>query len=69
MGTSRGAHDLITAGHAAETGRTIRSHDAKARFGDRPGVNAISDFLLLRLWRMGQKPYYAGFCAMSQRSA
>ena len=40
-GTPRGAHDLIIAAHAAETGRTIMSHDAKARFGDLPGVNAI----------------------------
>ena len=40
-GTPRGAHDLIIAAHAAETGRTIMSHDAKARFGDLPGVSAI----------------------------
>jgi tRNA(fMet)-specific endonuclease VapC len=39
-GTPRGAHDLIIAAHAAETGRTIMSHDAKARF-DLPGVSAI----------------------------
>jgi tRNA(fMet)-specific endonuclease VapC len=40
-GTPRGAHDLIIAAHAAETGRTIMSPDATARFGDLPGVNAI----------------------------
>ena len=37
-GSPRGAHDLIIAAHAAETGRTILSRDAKARFGDLPGV-------------------------------
>jgi tRNA(fMet)-specific endonuclease VapC len=40
-GTPRGAHDLIIAAHAVETGRTIMSRDAKARFGDLPGVCAI----------------------------
>ncbi|WP_308492601.1 PIN domain-containing protein [Microbacterium terrisoli] len=40
-GTSRGAHDLIIAAHAAETGRTIVSRDASARFGDLPGVLAV----------------------------
>ena len=40
-GTPRGAHDLIIAAHAAETGRTIVSRDAKARFGDLPGITAI----------------------------
>lgn len=40
-GTPRGAHDLIIAAHAVETGRTILSHDAKARFADLPGVLAI----------------------------
>jgi len=40
-GTPRGAHDLIIAAHAAETGRAIMSRDAKARFGDIPGVSAI----------------------------
>jgi tRNA(fMet)-specific endonuclease VapC len=39
-GTPRGAHDLIIAAHAAETGRTIVSRDAKARFGSLPGVDA-----------------------------
>ena len=41
-GTPRGAHDLIIAAHAAETGRTVVSKDAKARFSDLPGVTAIS---------------------------
>jgi len=41
-GAPRSAHDLIIAAHAAETGRTILSHDANARFGDLPGVTAIS---------------------------
>jgi tRNA(fMet)-specific endonuclease VapC len=40
-GTPRGAHDLIIAAHAAETGRTILTRDAKARFGDLPGVSAV----------------------------
>ena len=40
-GTPRGAHDLIIAAHAAETGRTVISKDAKARFNDLPGVTAI----------------------------
>jgi tRNA(fMet)-specific endonuclease VapC len=40
-GSPRGAHDLILAAHAAESGRMILSRDAKARFGDLPGVNAI----------------------------
>jgi tRNA(fMet)-specific endonuclease VapC len=39
-GTPRGAHDLIIAAHAAETGRIILSRDAEARFGDLPGVLA-----------------------------
>jgi tRNA(fMet)-specific endonuclease VapC len=37
-GTPRGAHDLIIAAHAAETGRIILGRDAKARFGDLPNV-------------------------------
>jgi tRNA(fMet)-specific endonuclease VapC len=40
-GTPRGAHDLIIAAHAAQTGRTILSFDAKARFADLPDVLAI----------------------------
>ena len=39
-GSPRGAHDLIIAAHAAETGRIIMSRDAKARFGEFPGVKA-----------------------------
>lgn len=39
-GTPRGAHDLIIAAHALETGRTLLSRDANARFGDLPGVVA-----------------------------
>jgi predicted nucleic acid-binding protein len=41
-GTPRGAHDLIIAAHAAETGRTVVSQDAKARFDGLPGVTAVS---------------------------
>jgi tRNA(fMet)-specific endonuclease VapC len=41
-GAQRGAHDLIIAAHAAETGRTVVSRDANAWFGDLPGVAAIS---------------------------
>lgn len=40
-GTPRGAHDLIIAAHASETDRQVVSLDAKARFGDLPGVCAI----------------------------
>jgi len=40
-GTPRRAHDLVIAAHAAETGRTIVSRDAKARFADLPTVTAI----------------------------
>lgn len=39
-GTPRGAHDLIIAAHAAEQGARIITRDAKARFGDLPGVSA-----------------------------
>lgn len=37
-GTPRGAHDLIIAAHAAESGRAVVSRDAKARFAGLPGV-------------------------------
>jgi tRNA(fMet)-specific endonuclease VapC len=37
-GTPRGAHDLIIAAHAAESGRALVSLDAKARFDGLPGV-------------------------------
>jgi tRNA(fMet)-specific endonuclease VapC len=40
-GTPRGAHDLIIAAHAAETGRTVVTRDVKARFAGLPGVLAI----------------------------
>lgn len=40
-GRPRGAHDLTVAAHAAQTGRTIVSFDARARFADLPGVLAI----------------------------
>lgn len=39
-GTPRGAHDLIIAAHAAQTGRTVLTFDARARFADLPGVSA-----------------------------
>lgn len=37
-GEPRGAHDLIIAAHARQTGRLIVSADNKARFGELPGV-------------------------------
>ena len=40
IGSRRGAHDLIIAAHAVETGRIVLSGDAKARFNDLPGVFA-----------------------------
>jgi predicted nucleic acid-binding protein len=40
-GTPRGAHDLIIAAHAAETGRTLLTRDVKARFAGLPGVLAV----------------------------
>jgi predicted nucleic acid-binding protein len=41
-GTPRGGvHDLIIAAHAVESGRSVLSLDAKARFGSLPGVTAI----------------------------
>ena len=40
-GSRRGAHDLIIAAHAAETGRLLTTRDAKARFGELPGVIAL----------------------------
>jgi tRNA(fMet)-specific endonuclease VapC len=40
-GTPRGAHDLVIAAHAVETGRTVLSRDAKARFDNLPGVVAF----------------------------
>lgn len=39
-GAPRGAHDLIIAAHAAQTGRILLSRDAAARFAGPPGVTA-----------------------------
>ena len=39
-GTPRGGHDLIIAAHAVQTDRIVLTFDAKARFGDLPGVSA-----------------------------
>ncbi len=39
-GTPRGAHDLIIAAHAVQTDRIVLTFDAKARFGDFPGVSS-----------------------------
>jgi tRNA(fMet)-specific endonuclease VapC len=39
-GRPRGVHDLIIAAHALQTGRTVLTFDASARFGDLPGVSA-----------------------------
>ncbi|MEU1970531.1 PIN domain-containing protein [Microbacterium sp. NPDC019599] len=41
-GTPRGAHDLIVAAHARQTGRQIVSLDLKARFSDLPGVETVA---------------------------
>ncbi len=41
-GAPRAAHDLIIAAHALESDRIVLSFDAKARFGDLPGVSAAS---------------------------
>lgn len=40
-GTPRGAHDLMIAAHAAQTGRTLLSLDAQEKFADLPGVTAL----------------------------
>ena len=37
-GRPRGAHDLIIAAHARQSGRLLISRDARACFGDLPGV-------------------------------
>jgi tRNA(fMet)-specific endonuclease VapC len=66
-GSPRGAHDLIIAAHAAETGRLLLATDAKARFSDLPGIIAV-DALPLRLGggqprRCASSPPSAtGFC-------
>lgn len=41
-GGPRGAHHLIVAAHAAETGRTVVSRDAKARFAGLPRVASFT---------------------------
>lgn len=41
-GRIRSAHDLIIAAHALETGSTILTRDAGARFGELGGVAALS---------------------------
>lgn len=41
-GRPRGAHDLIIAAHALETGRVVASLDAKERFGDLPGIFCVT---------------------------
>ncbi|HMG65790.1 MAG TPA: PIN domain-containing protein [Streptosporangiaceae bacterium] len=38
-GAPRGAHDLIIAAHALQTDRTVITFDARARFGELPGVS------------------------------
>ncbi|HXS64928.1 MAG TPA: PIN domain-containing protein [Streptosporangiaceae bacterium] len=40
-GSPRGAHDLIIAAHAAETGRLLLTKDAKARFSNLPGITTL----------------------------
>lgn len=40
-GRPRGAHDLVISAHAAEHGRSVVSLDARARFGELPGVEAV----------------------------
>jgi predicted nucleic acid-binding protein len=40
-GTPRGARDLIIAAHALQSGRSVLTFDAKARFGVLPGVSVI----------------------------
>lgn len=41
-GKPRGAHDLIIAAHARQTGRRVVSLDVKARFSDLPGVGVLA---------------------------
>jgi tRNA(fMet)-specific endonuclease VapC len=41
-GTPRGAHDLIIAAHALQSDRIVLTFDAKARFGDLPGISATA---------------------------
>jgi predicted nucleic acid-binding protein len=57
VGSPRSAHDLIIAAHAAQSGRTIVSHDAAARFGQLPGVPAVTAPLKVQ----AAIAYYADF--------
>ncbi len=41
-GKARGAHDLIVAAHALQSGRIVLTSDVNARFGDLPGVSATA---------------------------
>jgi tRNA(fMet)-specific endonuclease VapC len=41
-GRPRGAHDLIIAAHALESGRLLVSRDAGTRFADLPGVVSLA---------------------------
>ena len=41
-GKARGAHDLIIAAHALQSGRIVLTSDASARFSDLPGVSATA---------------------------
>jgi tRNA(fMet)-specific endonuclease VapC len=41
-GAPRAAHDLIIAAHALQSDRIVLTFDAKARFGDLPGVSVAS---------------------------
>lgn len=40
-GVPWGAHDLVVAAHAAESGRALVSLDARARFADLPGITVV----------------------------
>jgi tRNA(fMet)-specific endonuclease VapC len=41
-GQPRGAHDLIIAAHAAQTGLTLYTTDARANFTELPGVASVT---------------------------
>ncbi|PFG42616.1 tRNA(fMet)-specific endonuclease VapC [Isoptericola jiangsuensis] len=41
-GEPRGAHDLIVAAHAAQTGLTLYTTDARANFSGLPGVSSVT---------------------------
>ncbi len=40
-GQKRGAHGLVIAAHAAQSGRSVSSRDTRARFGGLPSVNVV----------------------------